>query len=403
MIFNKKGKTNTDRVNNFDYLDNTKYFYFDSACQTLRPQEVIDAEVDYYHNFNACGHRVKYKWGLTVDRKVEETRAELLKLVNKSSNEYTVAFTLNTTFGINFVLHQINPNNYKRIITSEIEHNSVFLPTITCSKRNNKERIVLPRLEDGSLDYNLKDIESSVVILNTTSNIDGRNLNNVLQLSKDIKSKEGFLLLDASQSFGHNLSILRGVEFDAAFGSSHKMYGPSLGFIIIKKEFLKSLDCYLIGGSTVLDVQKDEYNLIEDSSELFARIEPGLQNFAGIIGLGESIKWRNTFKKDGLNEALYEKKLQDYLNVKLKEVPNIKMINTNPSSVVSIYSSKMDSHQLGIFLSERNIMCRTGYHCCHYYLKNLKGYPPLFRISLGLNNTTDQIDYLIDSLNILLK
>jgi len=34
--------------------------YFDSTCQTLRPQCVIDAEVDYYHNFNACGHRVKY-------------------------------------------------------------------------------------------------------------------------------------------------------------------------------------------------------------------------------------------------------------------------------------------------------------------------------------------------------
>lgn len=399
MIFQKKEITN---LIDFNYLDTKKFFYFDSACQTLRPQQVIEAEVEYYQAYNACGHRVKYKWGELVDKKVDETRELLLNLVGKSRKEYTVAFTLNTTYGINTILHQINPNKYSKIVTSEIEHNSVFLPSIIYAKRNEIERLVLTRSNDGGLDYAPKDINNAIVVLNSTSNIDGRNLENIAQLSKDVSEGGGLLLLDASQSFGHNIDILKDTKFDAAFGSSHKMYGPSLGFIIIKKDLLKTLDCFFIGGSTVQDVLKDEYSLIAEDAEIYSRIEPGLQNFAGIIGLGEAIKWRNNFTKDNLNSTDYEKELQSYLNSKLNTLP-INILNEEPSSVVSIYSEKMDSHKLGMYLSERNIMCRTGYHCCHYYLKNLKKYPPLFRISLGLNNTKEQIDYLIDSLNILLK
>lgn len=399
MIFQKKEITN---LIDFNYLDTKKFFYFDSACQTLRPQQVIEAEVEYYQEYNACGHRVKYKWGELVDRKVDKTRELLLNLVGKSRKEYTVAFTLNTTYGINTILHQINPNKYSKIVTSEIEHNSVFLPSITYAKRNEIERLVLTRSNDGGLDYAPKDINNAIVVLNSTSNIDGRNLENITQLSKDVSEGGGLLLLDASQSFGHNIDILKNIKFDAAFGSSHKMYGPSLGFIIIKKDLLKDLDYFFIGGSTVQDVEKNDYSLITEDADIYSRIEPGLQNFAGIIGLGEAIKWRTEFRKNEKNHSEYEKELQLYLNTRLKET-DVHLLNESPSSVVSIYSDKMDSHKLGMYLSERNIMCRTGYHCCHYYLKNLKKYPPLFRISLGLNNTKEQIDYLIDSLNILLK
>lgn len=386
----------------FEYLDIQKYFYFDSACQTLRPQEVIDAEVEYYKEFNACGHRVKYKWGEIVDKKVQETRDSILKIAGKNSKEYSVAFTLNTTFGINTVLHQIKPNKFNQVVTSEIEHNSVFLPSITYAKKNNLKRLVLPRDFHGNLEYSIEQIKNSIVLVNTTSNIDGRNLLNIKELCKDIKKNGSLLLLDASQTFGHNIQLLKDVDFDAAFGSGHKMYGPSIGFIIIRKELLKDLDYFFIGGSTVQDVRKSDFDLISDDSELYARIEPGLQNFAGIMGLNEAINWKNNFRKNERNSVQYEEELKLYLNKLLKEL-DVNLLNPNPSSVVSFYTDKIDSHRLGIFLSERNIMCRTGYHCCHYYLKNLKKFPPLFRISLGLNNTKEQIDFLMDNLKILTK
>ncbi|MFH0770493.1 MAG: hypothetical protein V1926_03900, partial [Candidatus Peregrinibacteria bacterium] len=40
----------------FAYLDPSAC-YLDSACQTLRPQPVIDAEMAYYQQYGACGER----------------------------------------------------------------------------------------------------------------------------------------------------------------------------------------------------------------------------------------------------------------------------------------------------------------------------------------------------------
>lgn len=432
-FFKSKTKTTTDfsQIQNFDYLEK-KTYYFDSTCQTLRPQSVIDAEVEYYQKFNTCGHRVKYQWGQIVDKKVSECRTNLLKLAGKSGKDYTVAFGLNTTHLIGLVLHQIIPQNLnlKQIITSEIEHNSVFLSSLTWAKRNSLPRLVLERDKVGNLIYQKNELKDSIILTNTMSNIDGRELLNAKQLAKDLHEMGGILLLDTCQTFGHNPEMLQDVDFDAAFGSGHKMYGPSVGFVIIKKDLLKKLDCYLIGGSTVQDVKLDSYELVENDEEIYARIEPGLQNYGGIIGLNETIKWQQNWKIDKeilikqipngdifinsiettkYTEDLkhytkngYERILSNYLNQKLHELPNIKLLNPNPSPVVSLYSDKMDSHKMAMYLSEAGIMCRSGYHCCHYYLKEKMKYPPLFRISLGLHNTPKQIDYLIEKMKVIL-
>jgi selenocysteine lyase/cysteine desulfurase len=424
---NKKTEVNQDVVD-FSYLDRD-IFYFDSACQTLRPQSVIDAEVEYYYKYNSCGHRVKYKWGQETDKKVEECRENLIKLSGKNSKDFTVAFGLNTTAGINTILMQLPVKNYKSILTSEIEHNSVFLPSLVYSQKNNIPRKVLERDIDGSLKYSLDDLSEAIVILNTTSNIDGRELKNVEKLAKDIHSQGGVLLLDACQTLSHHPELLQDVDFDAIFGSGHKMYGPSVGFTIIKKSLLKKLEPFLIGGSTVSNVEFDSYELIDDDTELYSRIEPGLQNYAGIIGLNAAIKWRKSFKieiskleakftqaglkttdfgfksNQTLNASEYEHLLSIYLNHKLKKVSNIVILNQESSPVVSLYSTKkdLDGHKLAMYLSEAGVSCRSGYHCCHYYLIHKLKLPPLFRISLALHNDLEQIDYLVDKLSILTK
>lgn len=397
-IFSDKSTSNDA---DFGYLNNDA-LYFDSACQTLRPQSVIDAQNEYYTANNACGHRVKYKWGEIVDNKVDATRMEILKLTGKSAKDYTVAFTLNTTTGINQILHQIKPEFYNRIITSNIEHNSVFLPSITWAKKHNKERLVLDRTDDGSLNIDGVRFDKDIVLVNTTCNFDGRNLVNAPELAKICQSSGSRLLIDGAQTLGHEVEFIKNTEFDALFSSGHKMYGPSIGIIVIKKTFLEELDLYMLGGGTVEDVNKDDFQIIRDQNELYTRLEIGLQNFGGIIGLGEAIRWRKNFNKDGQNANQYEHTLAKHLFKELKTINNIEILNQQPSGTVSFYSQKIEAHKLGVYLGEQNIMFRTGYFCCFYYLKNLKKYPPLVRISLGLNNTTDQIDKMVDSFKVLI-
>ena len=383
-------------TSDFSYLDE-KIVYLDSACQTLRPQQVINVMDEYYHEYNSCGGRVKYEWGIKLDEKIKETRKKVLNFIGKSSSKYTVAFTLNTTYGLNLVLSQLPPK-FKKIITSDIEHNSVFLPTMTTAKRLGIPRIVLQRSVDGSLVYDKNDLSESVAVLNSMSNIDGRELVNLKEITNDLHKTGGIVLVDAAQGISHDQRILQESDFDALFFSGHKMYGPSIGVIVIKKTLLVNLDIGFIGGGMVEDVEKESYRLISDPDDLNSRLEIGLQNFAGIVGLSASLDWIKSYQQEGVTAQADQEKLSRLLFDELSNIPNIKLINSSPSSIVSFYSDKIDAHRLAIFLSAQNIMVRSGYFCCHYYLKNLKKYPPLVRVSLGLNNTKEQIDFFVKTL-----
>jgi len=382
----------------FAYLE-LQSCYLDSACQTLRPQSVIDAETEYYLQYNACGGRVKYKWGTMVDQKVQKARKLLLQLAGKSEKEYCVAFTLNTTYGINLVLHQLPTGAFTQIVTSEIEHNSVHLPSMTWAKRQKVERRVLPREQDGSLRYVASDVERSVVLLNLMSNIDGRILSNARKLADDTHGAGGILLLDAAQGFAHDVDSLREVDFDAAFGSGHKMYGPSIGFIIIKRSLLDRLDPFFIGGGTVTDVESDSYSLLREGGEAHAVLEAGLQNWGGILGLGEAVRWIET-QQANRNQ---EKALAETLYRGLQQQSRVHLFNQAPSPIVSFHVEGIDAHHLALYLSEQDIMCRSGYFCCHSYLQHQLHLPPLLRVSLGLYNTPAHIEKFLGSFRTILS
>ncbi len=387
--------TNKNGVD-FTYLDK-KTVYLDSACQTLRPQQVVDAMDEYYHEYNSCGGRVKYEWGIKLDEKIKETRKKVLNFVGKSSSKYAVAFTLNTTYGLNLVLSQLPPK-FKKIITSDIEHNSVFLPTMTVAKRLNIPRIVLSRSVDGSLVYGKNDLSGAVAVLNSMSNIDGRELVNLKEITNDLHKTGGIVLVDAAQGISHNQEVIQTSDFDALFFSGHKLYGPSIGVIVIKKSLLTSLNIEFIGGGMVEEVKLDTCQLISDPDDLSSRLEIGLQNFAGIVGLSACLDWIKNYQQEGVSAQVNQKKLSHLLFDELSRIPTLKLINSSPSPIVSFYSDKIDAHRLAIFLSAQNIMVRSGYFCCHYYLKNLKKYPPLVRISLGRNNTKEQVDFFVKTL-----
>lgn len=377
----------------FSYLSESAT-YLDSACQTLRPQIVIDAETEYYREYNACGGRVKYAWGAKVDKKVLEARASLLTLAGKSDRDYCVAFTLNTTYGINLVLHQLPSEGFSRIVTSEIEHNSVMLPSMTWAKRRSAKRTVLPREDNGDVRYATTDLDHSVVLINTVSNIDGRTVGNLKQLADDIHANKGILLLDAAQGFAHDADRLRETNFDAAFGSGHKMYGPSIGFIIIRRDLLDRLDPFFIGGGTVTDAKHDTYSLLRDGDEAHAVLEAGLQNWGGIIGLGAAVTWLKTQQAN----RDQEKALAEALFQGLQKHSRVQLLNRVPSSIVSFHVEEIDAHRLALFLSEQDIMCRSGYFCCHSYLQHQRTLPPLLRVSLGLHNTPAHIDRFLSAL-----
>ena len=399
--------------NDFSYLKE-KDIYLDGACQSLRPEPVIAALEKYYKEYNSCGERVKYKWGRITDEKVGQTRDKVLSYLKLKKKDYFVSFTLNTTYGLNLLLSQFDAKKAKTkyIVTSDIEHNSPFLASISFAKKHGIKRKVITRNADGSV--NVKNIpKNSLVVLNAASNIDGRTLKNIKEVIKHVHDNNGFIIIDAAQAMAHSSGVLEKTTPDAICFSAHKMYAPSLGGIICRKDFAKYIDTSFIGGGMVDDVDLESYLLSSDNPEhLYTKFESGLQAWGEIIALGTAIDWLeklpkskktelekneakifNFFKENGTVGDINKTKAErDAENVKLH------LLNNEPASTLSFYVEGIDSHLLGEALADEGIMTRTGYFCVHYYLDHKMNFPPLIRISLGYQNTSAQIDKLLDEL-----
>ena len=375
-------------MNDFDYLSEGEV-YLDGACQSLRPRPVIDAINTYYTEHNSCGERVKYKWGVATDEKVEEARELVLKFVKLPARKYNVSFTLNTTYGINLILNQLEAKNFDKVITSEIEHNSPFLATMAFSKRTGLPREVMTRNDDGSIDIANYDFTRAIVVINCVSNFDGRKLLNIKEIVKAVHKAGGMIIIDAAQAMAHSADTVRGIEADVICFSAHKMYAPSLGVIVWNNDLLEKLTDGFLGGGMVDDVQKDSYLLSAEGKEhRYTRFEPGLQAWGEIVGLGAAIKWLNKVPKEAWrNLESNMQELYDFLSGSNK----VHIVNTTATSTMSFYVEGLDSHLLGNALSREDIMARTGYFCVHYYLDHVLGLPPLMRFSLGLHNRPEDI------------
>lgn len=375
--------------------------YLDSACQTLRPQPVIDALNDYYLTYNACGGRVKYEWGRKVDEQVEQARAAVLHLLGVPARRYSTSFTLNTTYGLNLLLQQLPAGRYRRVVTTHTEHNSVFLSTMSFARREGVERLLLERADDGTLVYDDGDLSDALVVISAMNNVDGTATSGLAQLVADVRRQGGTTILDAAQAVPHALSTLRGLAPDALCFSAHKAYGASLGAVVATSELLGSLELSFVGGGQVASVTASSFELLP---ELHTRLEAGLQPWGEIIALGAALRWIDGYAHgSGEDREAREERLARSLFDGLVRLPHLTVLSPRGSSLVTVLPGRVDGHRLATFLSQAGIMVRSGYFCAHHWLKEIKGYPPLVRFSLGGHNTDDDVERTLAVMGRLMK
>lgn len=368
-------------MRDFDYLGE-ETVYLDAACQSLRPKPVVEALERYYFAHNSCGERVKYAWGEKTDELVEGTRRKVLKLLKLKTKEHFVSFTLNTTYGINLILNELDPKLVKKVVTSEIEHNSPFLATMAMSERLGVPRVVLERDDDGTLLMGNEDFAGAVVVVNCAANFDGRQLINLKDVIKRVHKDGGIVVIDAAQAMSHYYEMLEKTEADAVCFSAHKMYAPSLGVIVARRDLVPKLKQTFIGGGMVDDVERDSYLLSAEGNKdhIYTVFEPGLQAWGEIVALGEAIDWLSARTKEDKGRL---KACTQELDGFLRSRKKVKMVGNEANPTMSFYVEGLDSHLLGAALGKEGIMARTGYFCSHYYLDKVCRYPALVRFSLS--------------------
>jgi cysteine desulfurase/selenocysteine lyase len=382
-------------MKDFDYLKNGDV-YFDAACQSLRPRPVIDALNRYYTEHNSCGERVKYAWGRRTDEIVEGARLHALKYLKLKSKDYFTSFTLNTTYGINLILNQLKADGFEKVMTSEIEHNSVFLPTMRFAQRYDIPREIMKRREDGGIAVEDYDFTKALVVVNAVSNVDGRELVNLKDLVKAVHKAGGIIIVDAAQALAHNHELLQKTEADAICSSAHKMYAASLGVIIARRDLIPKLTTNFIGGGMVDDVHENEYFLsAKNPDHAYTIFESGLQAWGEIVAFDAALTWLEGLPKAD-KEQMHEncQRIFDFL----QSQPRVHLMNKTATPTFSFYIDGLDSHLVGEALSDEGIMARTGYFCVHYYLGQVLKVPPMIRFSLGYHVRKSDVDKVIKTL-----
>lgn len=355
--------------------------YLDSACMSLKPQQVINKINEYYNEYPSCGERSIHKLAEKVTKEVEIARNLIKKLINAKHAE-EIIFTKNTTEAINLIA---NSFKFNKVLITDREHNSNFLPWT----KHNFE--ILESKPDFTFDlekFKEKVKDFDLVSFVHTSNLDGYTLP-VKEIIKIAHENNAKVMLDAAQAVPHKKIDVQELDVDFLAFSGHKMLGPTgTGALYVKKEILENLKPFMLGGETVVEATYQDYEL----EKIPNRFEAGLQNYAGIIGFGEAAKYLMEIGLDNIEE--HEKELSKLINKEGLQQIGYK----GDTGIFSFIIPGMDVHETAAMLSEtKKIMIRSGAHCMHPWFnkQNLKGSA---RISLYLYSTKEEIEILNEEL-----
>ncbi len=375
--------------------------YFDNACVTLRPKQVIDAVTDYYTNFPACAGRSSHTLGETVSKKVDESRKTIASFLGARRKE-EIIFTRNTTEAINLVANSFPFVEGDVILTSDKEHNSNLVPWQIQAKKRGIIHKVIALNEDNT--FNLDNLERllhdgrvKLVALGLTSNLDGVSIP-AEKIIEMVQRHGAYVLLDAAQTVPHRKINVHKLGADFVAFSGHKMLGPSgIGVLYGKFELLENLAPFLVGGGTVLSSTYEGHEFLP----LPERFEAGLQDYAGIIGLAEAVRYLENIGFEKIAE--HELKLNKIITDEILKINGAKIIGPSDPAlrggIISFTIDGIDSHQIAIILNESsNVMIRSGQHCVHSWF-NARKIKSSARVSLYFYNTMDEVKIFAEGLS----
>ena len=396
---------NTDKIrSDFKLLSGKNVpVYFDSACMSLKPNAVVNAMNEYYYEFPACAGRSPHKLSDRATKKVKETRGLIAKFLNANS-EREIIFTRNTTEGINLLVNSFPFKKDDVVLITDKEHNTNLVPWLRLREKVGIILKIISGNEDNTFNLeNFKELVKGAKFVSVvhTSNLDG--VTNPAKEIIEIAHQNGVLVhLDCAQSIAHQKIDVKKLDVDFISFSGHKMMGPTgTGVFYGKQKLLEELSPFMVGGDTV------EYSTYEDYKmlEIPEKFEAGLQDYAGIIGLGEAVRYLSKIDFKDIEEHEYQ--INKYITDELSKIPKIKIIGpADPhlrSGIVNFYIENTDMHKFAIMLDElSNVAIRTGQHCVHSWFHSKKIYNSA-RASFYVYNTIEEAEIFIKSLTKILE
>ena len=368
--------------------------YFDNSATTKVLDSVRDIVVktmtEDYGNPAA-----KHRKGMEAEQYIRDARKIIADTMKVQEKE--ILFTSGGSESNNMALigtALANQRAGKHIISTSIEHPSVYNP-LGVLEELGFEVTILPVDHDGHI--SLKELEEAIrpdTILVSTMYVNNEvgAVEPVEEISKIIKAKNPSTLyhVDAIQAYGKYVIRPKKQGIDLLSVSSHKIHGPKgVGFLYIRNGVkIKPL---IYGGGQQ------------------AGLRSGTENVPGVAGFGAAAKEMYTNHAEKIQKLI---ELKDYMTDRLGEIEgtviNSKKGEASAPQIVSVSFEGVRSEVLLHALEDKGVYVSSGSACSSNHpgisgtLKGIgvaqKLLDSTIRMSFGMFNTKEEVDYTIDVL-----
>lgn len=365
-----------------------------AATSWPKPEGVYRAVDKFLRQHGASQGRGGFRRSREATDIIEDCRRKLAQVLN-AADPARIIFTKNCSEALNTAIKGVLQRG-DHVITSSMEHNSVWRPFKTLEKKGLITLTVVKCSERGEIDMAAvkKSFQPHTRLLACThaSNVTGT-IYPLAEMAELTHAHNALFLVDAAQTAGVLPLDVEEMEIDLLAASGHKgLLGPQgTGALYISPGLI--MDTLIEGGtgsSSLSPFQPDD---------LPGRFEVGTPNGPGLAGLGAALDF---ILKTGVKVIrAKEHRLIGLLIEQLERIPGVVVYGPqDPDQQVGVVSFNIldvNPEEVGSVLDEvYNIMVRTGLHCAPHAHRTIgtieRG---TVRVSPAFFNTEDEITYFL--------
>ncbi|MBO4389785.1 MAG: cysteine desulfurase [Lachnospiraceae bacterium] len=384
----------------FPLISGTELAYLDNSATTQKPKAVLDAEREYYENYNANPFRGLYDLSTEATDRYEHARETVARFIG-AKDASSVIFTRNATESLNLVAYSFGEllKEGDELIVAVSEHHSNLLPWRAAAKR--KGAVVRYLFCDATGAYSLDDLRSLInertrlITIAQISNVFGR-LNDIKAMAALAHEVGAVLVCDGAQSVPHLPVNVTDLDVDFLAFSGHKILASmGIGVLYGKRELLDKMPPFLSGGEMIETVSLD--------SVAFATVphkfEAGTVNAGGAISLEAAIRYLEEIDRE--KAIAWEDHLTRLMFEGMKNVPHVNIVGAqDPDDHHGILTFTIDNvhpHDVSAIFADSDIAVRAGHHCAEPLHQHL-GIPSTTRASLMFYNTEEEVKRFLECL-----
>ena len=363
--------------------------YLDSACTSLKPMKVIEAEIAYYKELGACGSRSSHSLGRKTSDKVEAARENVARFVG--ADPEGLVWTKNTTEGLNLIANSLDFSKRRKVVTTVMEHHSVLLPFMKLRDEGKIGLVMLPFDAPGIVPMEsfekAVDKDTTLVVTNSGTNTTGMR-QDIARIARIAHDNGAFACIDGAQGVPHHKTDMKRDGYDFLCFSGHKMLGPTgIGGMAARKEHIPKLKKFIVGGGTIKVVSNGHPVYLNDNTSF----EGGVQNYAGILGLAAACDYLRQLGMENIES--HEKALGKAMLAELERYGAIVLGEKGPerAALYSFNFPKAKPHDVALMLDQLGVAVRSGFFCAQPAIEAMGAKDGAVRASAYVYNTPEDI------------